>query len=272
MRPRAHAGLFDRQAAGKVPDERAGEAVARSVRRACHVCGRWHIETCDAVRRLDAPAARPLGHHERPRRVRVVGEPARLARVGRAADDDVRDHPRAVERLLPPRRHDEDLGRPRPLDDARVLRREERRAARRQDMPVKRVVYGRVQRPPDDEDRALTAGGDQRDVARLRLVAPCAVHLRAGRLERRPHVGRRIVVAERREHVHLGAALRQLRERDAAAPTGDPDRLVEVQDVARRRQRRHARDRDVLDVPDHRDARRRGHPRGCSGRRCTETA
>ena len=50
-------------------------------------------------------------------------------------------------------------------------------------------------------------------------------------------VERRVVDADRREEVHLGIAVDELEEGDTAAAAGDDLRIVEMQDVARRRQR-----------------------------------
>jgi hypothetical protein len=68
--------------------------------------------------------------------------------------------------------------------------------------------------------------------------------------------------------VDLGVAPGELEVRHAAAPAREPARPGQVDDLAGARDRRDAADRDVLDVPDHRDP----EPRLCHGASAAERA
>jgi hypothetical protein len=103
------------------------------------------------------------------------------------------------------------------------------------------VTYAasRLERAADDEDRALCVGGDDHEIARMRLVAPSGMDPRLGARERVRDEPAGVVVADRGEEQDLGRTVRELVERDAAADAWERPRLVEVQNVARTRQRGH---------------------------------
>ena len=113
-----------------------------------------------------------------------------------------------------------------------------------------------VQRAADDHDRALAIGRDEHEVAGVRLHAQRGVDGRAGVRKVAVDVQRGIIDAYGGEEVDVGIALSELVEGDAAAAAGDDHRIVEMRDVARRWQRRHARDGDMLGMADDGDLHR----------------
>ena len=98
---------------------------------------------------------------------------------------------------------------------------------------------GRMQRPTDDDDRPLAVRRYEHDVARVRLHADGGVDGRARVRDFAVNVQRRVVDANRREQMQLGVRLRQLVEGDPATSPAEHNRLVDMEDLARSRQRRH---------------------------------
>src|SRR5205807_9630517 len=79
------------------------------------------------------------------------------------------------------------------------------------------------------------------------------------------HLGRRLVVAERRVEKDLRVGPRELEERDSAASSGKRPRSLQVRDVAGARDGWNAPERDVLHVTDQGDAHARRSVERISG-------
>ena len=158
--------------------------------------------------------------------------------------------------LAPARRDDQEPRGPGCTEHLRILRGEVGGIAGGEHLPGQRVPLLGVQRLAQDDDGALAVRGDEDQVARVRPGAVGGVDARGRRLDTRAHLGGGLVVAQCREQVHLAGRLRQLEEGDAAAASRKGAQVGRVRDVARSRDARHAPQRDVLDVPDDRDAHR----------------
>src|SRR5438067_1658161 len=83
------------------------------------------------------------------------------------------------------------------------LRCEVGRVAGAEHVPRQRVGANGMQRFAEHYNRAFTIGRDEHEVARVRLVAPRRMDARSGRFYASAHLGGRLIVAERREQMHL---------------------------------------------------------------------
>src|SRR5207248_151671 len=112
-------------------------------------------------------------------------------------------------------------------------------------------------------DRALALRIDEGDRAALGLTgAPGGLAADAAPAQVLERAPAGLVVAERGQERARAGELAQLHRRDAAAAGGLLEDLGGMDDLARRRDVRHAKELDPLDVPDHRD------PDGCRPAHC----
>ena len=114
------------------------------------------------------PPRAPSVSTERARRLRIVGERARLARIADAADDDIGLDAGADQRFAPARGDDEELRGTRGAQHLGILRGEVRGVARRELVPRQWIGAARMERLADDDDRALALGRHHHDVAGVR--------------------------------------------------------------------------------------------------------
>jgi hypothetical protein len=173
-----------------------------------------------------------------------------LAGILGRAHERVELHVRGAQRVERARRGDEPARSPRLPERAAVAAGEVDRVDLVQALPRQVVVAARHDPVAEDGDRALPVGVEVDEAAALAARARRRVHAHAELVEALLRPPAEVVIGKRGEELALTGQLRELHGGDGTAAADLLPELARMDDLARARDVRHARELDPLDVAD----------------------